>query len=354
MITNKGKDIIAKYLLGQTSSYASYIAIGCGGKALASGDSFGDYSTKESLEFETYRMPVISTGYINNGGITQLVLTAELPTSERYEITEIGLFPAKSSSIPANLDSRMILNFNSAEPWTINNNGSKTSVGNPVSSLSVTTAHVIDTPANAFFGNASDSVFLDEPRINRKETPKYLNETLFVDADFHNSNGNYSVQLSGLGLDLSKNSPNDQIKLAFSLLNKNGNETLSPTAITIGIRFTDTSGTTAQKTFTVDSDLSGSTTNRYRIVSSTIADIFSSEFNLSKVDKVDVFISSITGELASKFIVAFDALRLENTSLNSGVYNLVGYTEIKNSAGLPIIKDANTSNFIEFRFNIGV
>ena len=34
MITNTGKSIIAKYLVGQAPAYASYIAIGCGPKPL--------------------------------------------------------------------------------------------------------------------------------------------------------------------------------------------------------------------------------------------------------------------------------------------------------------------------------
>jgi hypothetical protein len=38
MITNTGKTIIAKYLLGQAPAYASYIAIGCGATPLTTGN----------------------------------------------------------------------------------------------------------------------------------------------------------------------------------------------------------------------------------------------------------------------------------------------------------------------------
>jgi hypothetical protein len=51
MITNTGKNILAKYLLGQASAYASYIAIGCGSKPLNSDAILGDYSNKERLDF---------------------------------------------------------------------------------------------------------------------------------------------------------------------------------------------------------------------------------------------------------------------------------------------------------------
>jgi hypothetical protein len=65
MITNIGKTIIAKYLLGQAPAYASYIAVGCGATPLASGDTIGDYSTKTNLDFEMFRVPISSRGFIN-------------------------------------------------------------------------------------------------------------------------------------------------------------------------------------------------------------------------------------------------------------------------------------------------
>ena len=51
MITNTGKTIIAKYLLGQAPAYASYLAIGCGATPLDSADPMGDYSLKKNLDF---------------------------------------------------------------------------------------------------------------------------------------------------------------------------------------------------------------------------------------------------------------------------------------------------------------
>ena len=68
MITNIGKNILAKYLVGQTQSYASHIAVGCGATPLASDGVFGDYSLKESLDFEMFRVPIISRGFVNEDG----------------------------------------------------------------------------------------------------------------------------------------------------------------------------------------------------------------------------------------------------------------------------------------------
>lgn len=94
MITNTGKSIIGKYLLGQAPAYASYIAVGCGAQPLDTTDPYGDYSNKDNLDFEMFRVPVSSRGFVNEAGTEKIVLTAELPTEERYEITEIGLYSA--------------------------------------------------------------------------------------------------------------------------------------------------------------------------------------------------------------------------------------------------------------------
>jgi hypothetical protein len=82
MITNIGKNIIGKYLLGQTPAYASFLAVGCGKTPLTIGDSLPDNSNKKSLDFEMFRVPISSRGLINESGSSKIVLTAELPTEE--------------------------------------------------------------------------------------------------------------------------------------------------------------------------------------------------------------------------------------------------------------------------------
>ena len=97
MITNKGKSIIGKYMLGQAPAYASYLAIGCGPQPLQTEDVADDFATKTNLDFEMFRVPISSRGFVNENGIDKIVLTAELPTEERYEITEVGLYSAGSN-----------------------------------------------------------------------------------------------------------------------------------------------------------------------------------------------------------------------------------------------------------------
>ena len=117
MITNTGKKILGKYLIGQSPGYASHIAIGCGPKPLATASPFGDYSSKTNLDFEMARLPIVSRGYVDEDGVTKISLTAELPTSERYEISEVGVFSAGSNPSANGNDSKLLLAFNDQENW---------------------------------------------------------------------------------------------------------------------------------------------------------------------------------------------------------------------------------------------
>ena len=50
MITNKGKEVISKYMVGQTPAYASYIAIGCGATPVIPGTTLTGLQTKDVLD----------------------------------------------------------------------------------------------------------------------------------------------------------------------------------------------------------------------------------------------------------------------------------------------------------------
>jgi hypothetical protein len=79
MITNIGKNLIGKYLVGQSTQYASHIAIGCGTKPITSATSYSNYATKTELDFEMERLQIISRSYIadkTTATITQFVVTA--------------------------------------------------------------------------------------------------------------------------------------------------------------------------------------------------------------------------------------------------------------------------------------
>jgi len=192
MITETGKSIITKYLLGQAPAYASYLAVGSGAiplttlsfsvsyKALTTNVAtittsanhnffVGDYITvsdvdttfdgiylitaktantisyaktatnvtsvavspvgtvshnftnKENLDFEMFRIPVTSRGYVEEDGVSKIVLTGELPTDERYEISEVGLYSAGSNAATSGTNSRTIYAFTTTENWEFHN-----------------------------------------------------------------------------------------------------------------------------------------------------------------------------------------------------------------------------------------
>jgi hypothetical protein len=371
MITNTGKNIVAKYLIGQTPAYASYIAIGCGAMPLEPEDSFGLYEDKTSLEFETYRMPIISRGYINeNENSPQLVVTAELPTEDRYEISEVGIYPAASDSIAGRADSKLLAKFTTSESWT--NGGSSIPIIDDRLDKN-NEDNTIETDELVFRANA-DNAALDYPeRLNRQERPRFLNESIFSRGDFaelDNDNDPVSessyIQLSGALVDLSENSPEDLIKIAFSVLNKEGVSLDEPTRAKIVIDFIDSSSSSyARGKFLVGQDTDNADVtfeNRYIVASQTLGDLSysSNAFNWKTVNQIKIY-PVVDAEDPSLFYIALDAIRLDNVSSGNALYGLVGYTVIKNSVSVlqgsyprPIIKDPNTSNFVEFRFNIGV
>lgn len=128
MITSTGKNILSKYLIGQTSSYASHIAIGCGATPLSPSGFFGDYSSKTSLDLEVARVPIISRGYELVDGVENIVFTGQLPSTGQYDITEIGVYSSSKNPSATGVDSKGILFFDSSESWEIHDAASSSAV----------------------------------------------------------------------------------------------------------------------------------------------------------------------------------------------------------------------------------
>jgi hypothetical protein len=47
-------------------------------------------------------------------------------------------------------------------------------------------------------------------------------------------------------------------------------------------------------------------------------------------------------------------MRIENKTISNPVYGLTGYSVIRNTGSLPIVKNPNTTSYIEFRFIMDV
>ena len=382
MITNIGKNLLAKYLVGQTQSYASHIAVGCGAPPLASDGTFGDYSLKNSLDFEMFRVPIISRGFVNEDGIDKVVLTAELPTEERYEITEIGIFSAASNPVAASFDSRNVYSFADTDNWLYQPFGSSAisipSVPEPLDGDSDN--GVINQTSNVFLTNADNRIFTNSNRVARNERCRFLNNiiamvgndstlTRNVSGKLDIGAGSKYIRLNETTVDFTKNSPLDELRLAFSVVSKNPSPNTVPDNVKIMLEFSYTGSDVPQEyaRFEVDIDDLGYTagtspdnrnlsTNRYLVVTKALKDLNKTDnFDWREVTVAKIY-SCVTeaGVPSDLFYVCLDGLRLENITSTNSLYGLTGYSVIRTVGSKPIVKAPNTTNYIEFRFSLGV
>jgi hypothetical protein len=370
MITNTGKTIISKYMLGQAPAYASFLAIGCGKKPLATADPYGDYSSQENLDFEMFRIPISSRGFVKEGGIDKIVLTAELPTEERYEITEVGIYSAGSNPSAGAYDSKTVFAFTSGENWQYHTETSATAIETVSSPLDdPNDDNVIAVVSPVFQTNADNSIFYKTSRANRYERSRFLNNTILIAGDDSNlqivdghiniESGNH-IHLTGAEVDFTRNSPIDELRLAFSLVNKDGDSLAVPDNVRVLVDFS-TSDTVSGEYARFEIDIENGegydfSTNRYFVATTQLQELYSTaNFNWNAVTVVKIYACVIDGgNPTNSFYIALDALRLENVATTNPLYGLTGYSVIKNSTETTIVKSPNTSNYIEFRFSIGV
>jgi hypothetical protein len=365
MITNTGKSIIAKYLIGDAPSYAGFLALGCGAKprpnitqiAGASTVSSGALVTvsstdglwvgakvtkvsgtgslsavqdtlvtainsdttftispaptttlssatlaisidpnKQSLDFEMFRVPITSRGYVNDDGVNKIVLTAQLPTEERYEISEIGLFSAGANANAGAFDSRTITTFSNTEDWVYNTGSSLISpeIGNQtfpeITTSLIDELNVITSSADVIQTNSNNGAFLNATRAGRYERCRYQNNIFLMrgntshlyveDGVFEIAPDAKFLQITGETVDLTRNSSSDILKVAFSLVSVNGDSGDIPNTARLMIEFSNSDGseyarmevnaTNAQYRFA---------TNRYIVASSRLGDLTYSSAN---------------------------------------------------------------------------
>lgn len=377
MITNTGKNILAKYLIGQAPGYASYIAIGCGARPLESNGLLGDYSSKKSLDFEMFRIPIVSRGYVNEDGLDKIVFTAEMPTEERYEISEIGVFSAGSNPSAANSDSRTIYSFVEGENWEYHNQVNAEEIPTIYEPLDDPAEdNVIGVAPTVFQTNADNKIFTEQGRVERYERCRFLNNMVMIRGDesaiSSDVNGNLIVDsgnhihLNGISLDLNRNSPTDEMKLAFSVVNKNGNApVVDPSRVLVLVEFAsaDQFGVGEFARFEVDitntvgDPIYDFSNNRYFVITKQLQELAkSSGFSWGEVSIAKVYASILDdlGDPSEDYYIALDALRVENVTSQNPLYGLTGYTVIRNTDAATIVKVANSTNFIEFRFAIGI
>jgi hypothetical protein len=378
MITNTGQSILAKYLVGQAPAYASYIAIGCGATPVSSSYVFSEAETesmkaKELLDFEMFRIPVTSRGYVTEDGVSKIVFTGELPTLERYNITEVGIWSAGSNPSANFNDSRTIFLFNKDENWEYHTETESSSILSYEGDLH-SGDNVINKTDVVFQTNSDNPIFTKPKRKARREGCRFLNNIIAIRGDMSDitvlPSGKLSIgpesnhiHLTGSILDFDKTSPKDDLRLAFSLINKNGDSDVQPDEVRIMIEFaeTDVHGTDGQwarfEIVLLNSDIDVDfATGRYFVSTKKFEELTKSTgFTWKTVDVAKFYVSVIkNGAVSSDYYVCLDALRLENTTNLNPIYGLTGYSIVKNLNSQPITKIANSSNHIEFRFGLDV
>jgi hypothetical protein len=382
LITNTGKTIIGKYMLGQAPAYASFLAVGCGPTPLETGDVADNFATKENLDFEMFRVPISSRGFVNEGGISKIVLTAELPAEERYEISEVGLYSAGSNPSAGAYDSKTVFAFTTGENWQYQTGESATAIDVVTSPLDdPADNNVIAVADTVFQTNADNSIFYKASRENRYERCRFLNNIILIRGDeadltiseesgptedhFVIESGSNHIRLTGANVDFSRNSPIDELRLAFSIVSKTGNSSAIPETVRILVNFSSTDGSQfARFEAEINHGSSGNLndaiadfeTNRYFVVSKQLQELYTtSGFTWDLVTVVRIYACIIdSGVPSDNYYIALDAIRLENIATTNPLYGLTGYSVIKNDDAETIIKSPNTSNYVEFRFSIGV
>lgn len=443
MITNNGKEVISKYMLGQAPAYATHISIGCGATPLDQNDSEQtDVAIKNRMNFEMARIPVSSRGFIEENGISKLSLIAQLPTENRYEITEVALWSDANNSLAQGFDSRVIFDFE--ENWQVHNT-SVTSI--PFIESLGSGGTIDDNNQNVFRADCGNSLLEEVERRERKEGPRFLNTSIFVKGNSSNiestdfsiisasSNGErltYSstnsfsvgdrvtissssnnlfnvvnaeiigasanafainkvvsssatstggnawesgtwqpeenitftsthIHLDNINFNISNNSPNDILTLAFSLVDKRSVGDGVPEFVKILVEFfrneTDqNSGYARAEIYVPGSQF----IDRYKAISFPISNLItSSDFVSSQIRIARIFayvaVQDGPDTIGSEdHYIALDGFRLDNISTNNPLYKMVGYSSTRTDDGSPIVKYRNTNNYVEFRFGIGV
>lgn len=361
MITNSGINLLSKYIAGQLPTFASHIAIGCGPTPLNSVGGVFDtatYQTKDSLDFEMLRVPITSRAMRVVGGESYVVFTAELPSINRYAVSEIGIYPSEQNNVFGSLDSFILNSFSQAETWSIHNNTTITELG---LETVVESSGSITATAEAFVLKSDNAMFSGQ-RLTKQEQPRYLNEAIAIRGNFSTvSAGNLvytGKHIHITGVDLSRldqaNQYLDEFRLGFSVLNKAAVTTTNPTAVKIAIDFASDDPNAAAPTAYARWIMTPTVTStgRYVVESTTLAALTkTSGFKWSDVTTVRIYANI---DSSTNFYLVLDGLRFENLSTISSQYSLAGYTVIKNTNAQPIIKNENGGSYIEYKFKLDV
>jgi hypothetical protein len=266
---------------------------------------------KKALDFEMFRVPISSRGYVNDNGLNKIVLTAQLPTEERYEISEIGIYSAGANTSAGQYDSKTISAFSGEEGWelSLNNNlagpSPQSQTFPEVQTSLITGLNVMNILTPAIKTSTSNGIFSNSTRSARYERPRYLSNVLLLRGNtsyIHENPTNLSIfgtpaylQIPSSNTDLSKNSSSDLIKLAFSLVAVEGDSSAVPDNIKIIIEFSNSTGTQfAQMQINAQDSVYRFNENRYVVATKRLDELVYStgSFSWKNVEVIKAYVST--------------------------------------------------------------
>jgi hypothetical protein len=309
------------------------------------------------------RFPIISRTTNVIDGEQQIIFTAEIPSADRYGITEVGVFPAQSNNVFGSIPSQTIFSFTTNEVWQKSLSSTITDV--EIESDIVDDDQNIDTTSKAFFLASDNAIFISSTRLKRMEQPRFLNNSLVLRGDLtaldgssnlNTSTGDYVLISQPVLPDLdTANEFSDKLKIVFSVISKNLGATSAPTAIKLAIVFRTDAAVTA--TYSYSGTVSQN--DRYANNELTLTSITKSSETFAWKDVTSVRIYA-NADTSSNFYIAMDGIRFENLSSIDDRFALVGYTALKSSDTVasqyprPLEKPEGTMTYVEFRFALDV
>ena len=169
------------------------------------------------------------------------------------------------------------------------------------------------------------------------------------------------ITISGLSLGgIETNSSNDELVLAYSLINSTATPATSFASIesvNFMIEFIANTGNTTSSAQYHFKQTALTALNRYQTIKVSLGTTNkSSNFKWSQVASAKIYasIQDSSGNQLTDYALVLDGLNLNNkNNINVANYGMVAYTPVKNTDATALIKTTNTSKLVEFRLMLG-
>jgi hypothetical protein len=336
---------------------------------------------KKVLDFEMFRVPISSRGYVNDNGTNKIVLTAQLPSEERYEITEVGVYSSGSNAAAGRYDSKVITAFSNNENWQ--RVIKQEPVGQETPAITIlpipryvdsilTDDNIIKETDPVLKTDTTNGLFLDPDRSEIYEKPRFLSNVIMLKSDssqiFTNTlmqitvgrrpelrlegSSNY-IEITGKSIDLSKNSTSDLLKVAFSLISVDADTVDLPSFVNLIVEFSNSSNSQVAKLeINADGNVLDFAKNRYIVSQKRIDEIIyeGSSFSWRDISVIKIYASandrlSVTNKIAADGVATI-TMSGQTNNAEVGQYVSISIDDSRFDGYRKVIaKDATTISF---------